>query len=225
MGTNVWAYRVGNFPSDAKTGWSYSIHFHGLDELIASLKAKRLERKVDTLAIVAHGDAGGLVQLDRDLTPLSIGSFISAFTDLNAYFEEGGGKLIFISCIAAIGADGDALLTGVSKLVPNTHVVGFTINGAMAQEGLPTAPGQVLDGDNFMRGMSAKLMKGRPVLTEYSVFSKWARNGYITKIPYQEQVKRLGFRCAWSTCPGHAKPTDRCVPALKGVGHARPWPG
>ncbi len=95
----------------------------------------------------------------------------------------------------------------------------------MAQEGLPTLPGQVLEADNFMRGMPAKLLKGLPILTEYSKFSKWARNGYITKIPIQEQIKKPNYRCAWSLCPGHAKPTDRCVPAIKGLGKPRPYPG
>jgi hypothetical protein len=225
MGTKIWAYRVGNFVSDSSSGWSYSFRFNAIKDLIKQLKEKNLERRVDTLAIVAHGDLGGVVQLDRNLTPSTVASFGVDFNDLNYFFEDGGGKLIFVSCIAALGSDGDNLLISISKYLPNVHVIGFTINGVMSKDGLPSLPGQVLEGESFMNGMSAKLMKGLPLITEYSFFSKWARNGFITKIPIQEQIKRPNYRCAWSLCPGHSSATHRCVPAIKGVSRPRPYPG
>lgn len=224
MGQKVWAWRVGNFPSDSSSGWTQSIHFKALEDLVDTLEKKKLRRQVDTLAIVAHGDAGGLVQLDRNLTPGTLASFGETLTAMDGYFGDWGGKLLFVSCIAALGKDGDDLLTGLSKYLPNVHVIGFTINGAMV-ESYPNLPGQVYEGQNFMSGMNAKLMKALPPLTEYSPFSKWARNGYITKIPYEEQVKRPKYRCAWSLCPGHKNPIDRCVPAIKGLGYPKPYPG
>jgi Domain of unknown function (DUF4347) len=224
MESKVWAFRVGNFVQDSSSGWSYSIRFNSLKELIEALREKKLSGQVETLAIVAHGDAAGLVQLDRDLNRSTIGSFGNALTNLNDFLMPHG-KLIFVSCLAALGQEGTELLIGISKYLPNRHIIGFTINGGMAQEGLPTLPGQVLEAENFMRGMPAKLLKELPTLTEYSNFSKWARNGYITKIPLQEQIKRPNYRCAWSLCPGHAKPTDRCVPAIKGLIKPRPYPG
>jgi hypothetical protein len=173
--------------------------------------------------IVAHGDAGGVVQLDRNLTSKTVASFGSELSALSGYLTTHA-HLVFVSCIAAVGPEGDVLLTEVSKYLPNRHVVGFTINGGMAQEGLPAMPGQVLEAENSQRGMPAKLLKGLPMLTEYSYFSKWARNGAITRIPAQEQVARPNFKCAWSACPGHAKSTDRCWPAIKGLAKARPYP-
>jgi hypothetical protein len=224
MGIKVWAFRTGNFVQDSSSGWRYSIPFNSLDGLIKELRDKKLMSQVETLAIIAHGDTGGLVQLDRDLTAKTIGSFGRALIDLNDFLIPFG-KLIFVSCIAALGEAGDDLLNGISQFMPNRHIIGFTINGATAQEGLPSVPGQVLEGENIIRGMPAKLLKGLPALTEYSYFSKWALNGHITKIPIQEQIKKPNYKCAWGLCPGHAKPTDRCEPAIKGLGGRRPYPG
>jgi len=220
MTARVWAFRAGNFTKDRSSGWSHTIHFKSLKELTEELANNSLEGQVEILAIVAHGDSNGLVQLDRNLTPGTLASFGDELDTLNKFLVTHG-KLIFVSCIAGTGKEGDELLTGISKRLPNRHVIGFTIFGGMAQEGFPTLPGQILEVQHWMPGMPAKLLKGLPTLTEYSYFSKWARNGYITRIPIDEQSKDEKHRCAWSLCPGHAKATDRCQPALKGVG--RPW--
>jgi hypothetical protein len=224
MKVRVWAFRVGNFVESSASGWAYAIRFNSLKDLIAGMSERKLNGRVESLAIVAHGDASGVVQLDSNLTPTTINNFTADLAAL-ADFLDPHAKLIFISCLAGSGKEGDQLLTGISRILSNVHVIGFTIQGAMAQEGLPSAAGQVLEGQNFMRGMPAEKMRGLPALTEYSAFSKWARNGYISRIPIQEQTKQPGYRCAWSSCPGHAHPMDRCQPAIKGMTKPFPYPG
>lgn len=223
MGCKVWAYRVGNYPDDKSSGWQHSIRFSSLDDLSKELDDRGLRRSVDTLGIVAHGDTGGLVQLDQDLTPATIASFGKSILQLNNYFETPA-KLMFLSCIAGDGPQGTKFLLELSSRLPNVHVIGFTIFGVEAAPGQPSRPGQMYEIESPAPQLTAKILKGLPLIDEYDKFSKWALNGYITKIPIQEQIKRPGYRCAWSTCPGHAKPTDRCVPAVRGLGRDRPYP-
>lgn len=224
MKVRVWAFRVGNFQKSPATGWAIAISFNSLKDLVSEMRRQKLDGSVETLAIVAHGDASGVVQLDKNLTPATLNAFTADLAALRSFLGPHS-KLIFISCLAGTGSEGDKLLTGISSILFNVHVIGFTINGAMAQEGLPSEAGQVLEGEYFMQGMPAKLMRTMPVLTEYSVYSKWARNGFITRIPVQEQMRRPGYRCAWSSCPGHAHPIDRCQPAIKGMSKPFPYPG
>ena len=226
MGVRVWAHRIGNFVRKPESGFGFTIRFSGLDDLIASMSKSGLRGRVESLVIVAHGDESGLVQLDRNLTPTALPSFDREFTNLKPYFEpSAGSKLIFMSCLAGLEKDGDRLLCGISARLANVHVSGFEVNGSTVAEGMPMEPGSLTDGIGLMNGGPAKLMKGKPVLDEYSIFSKWAFNGYITRIPAREQLQRKGLKCAWSLCPGHAKPTDRCVPATKGMQGARAYPG
>jgi Domain of unknown function (DUF4347) len=225
MGVNVWASRVGNFVASGHSEWAHVIHFNALSDLATSLTDKKLKQgEIEKLVIIAHGDAGGVVQLDRVLTPDTISSFASEIDALRGFMGVHC-KLIFMSCISAVGPQGSLLLTKLSSSLTNRHIIGFTIKGAMMAGGWPSTPGQVYEGDNFMSGMPAKAMKGMKPLTEYSVFSKWGRNGFITKIPYEEQVKNPNFKCAWWNCPGHAKPTEWCQPHFKGVKHLYPYPG
>jgi hypothetical protein len=209
----------------AHPDWAHVIHFNALGDLAKLLTDKKLkDGQIDRLAIIAHGDASGVVQLDRVLSPTTIGSFSSEISAVGGFVGQHG-KLIFISCLAGSGPAGSQLLTMISRTLSNRHIIGFTINGAMMAGAWPSAPGQVYEGENFISGMPATAMKGMKLLNEYSVFSKWARNGFITKIPYQEQVKNPHYKCAWSLCPGHARPTEWCQPHFKGAKHSYPYPG
>jgi hypothetical protein len=222
MGVNVWAFRVGNYVAWPPAGWMHAIRFSSLGDLTSELESRGLADNVETLAIVAHGDVAGLVQLDRNLTPGTIGSFSSEIAALGRYISSRG-KLVFMSCLAGADRDGDQLLTKLSLLLSNRSIIGFTIKGAKASEGMTCAAGQVYEGDGLLDGMPASQLRGLPELREGSLYSKWAWNGSITRLPTLEQAKRPKNKCAKPGCPGHKSPGDRCQLYVKGLSRPLPY--
>jgi hypothetical protein len=81
---------------------------------------------------------------------------------------------------------------------------------------LPSVPGQVYElpnGESYAGlGVPAAKLKGVKMLTEESIYSKWARNGVIVRKDALEQNRDPKHRCARPGCPGHKSATDRCFP-------------
>lgn len=128
----VWAAindpTVGTFRESTTTGWSHLFYFDTLSDLLIKMKQNRLRGKVDILGIVAHGDAGGLVNLGSPLTPETIDEFRNPLHTLRWYLKPQA-TVAFYSCVAAIGEGGSKLLAEVSRLLPGRYIVGFTVWG------------------------------------------------------------------------------------------------
>jgi hypothetical protein len=186
------------------TGWSDTLHFGTLNELIKGMEKRKLRGKVTRLGIVSHGDEPGLVRLDRRMTRATIASFEPELQRLRRYLTPDA-MLIFFSCISGKASEGNVFLNALSPRLPGRTVVGFTLDGE-TQGGLNQTPGLV-----FVR--ESRLVAARRgqenLQTPWHVAAKWSRNGAIVRdSPLERQV---GNRCANPRCPGHGKPTDRCA--------------
>ena len=122
---NVWATQVGIFKLPKESEWTHVFNQMGsLKKLVEKLKEGKLQRRVAKLAIVAHGDTAGLVQLDSDMTSTNVTSFRLDLADLIDYLTPNG-KLIFMSCIAGAGKEGDELLSTISSYLPGRYGLGL----------------------------------------------------------------------------------------------------
>jgi hypothetical protein len=206
-GRRIWAYRsdTGKWGPESADGWDRPFEANSLQELVDGLKKRKLEGQVEKLAIVAHGDAPGVVQLKPQLTPESLSSVKAQLSQLSTFLKPNG-KLLFESCIAGDGEPGTKLLTDISKLMPNVYVIGFEIPGGRSP--WPEAPGRLYE---KTEGMATGKQPENPVwLNEYSKFSKWALNGEIIRYDLGDQSLRPQKHCANLTCPGHANAADKC---------------
>lgn len=199
---NVWAFYTGSFRPNAGLGWNICFPIKSLENLCEQMKKRDLQYSVDKIGIVAHGDMNGVIQLDRQLKPETIASFRKELDELTTYLKIGG-MLIFFSCMAGRGNEGDKLLCGLSLRLEGRYVIGFTVTGGIGTD----KPGEIFATEYTQDGVS---FKGLPLLTEQSYDSKWAMEGQIVRIPLIEQVKRPNYRCAWKECPGHESPIHRC---------------
>src|SRR3954468_14721256 len=135
---------TGKWNKGSGTGWDHLILFSDLWDLVGQLERLNQKGQVQRLGIVAHGDQGGIVQLDRDLTAESALSFKSEFSALSQ-FRIPFGRLIFFSCIAGSGVAGTKLLNLLSgSFLRDRHVIGFEVVGYIAQSGFDNSPGGVL---------------------------------------------------------------------------------
>jgi hypothetical protein len=99
--------------------------------------------QVRKLAIVAHGDKNGVVQLERNLTADTAMSFKSEFLALSRFMVDFG-RLIFFSCIAGGDDPGTQLLNTLSaQCLPGRHVIGFEKFGSIGRYGSENAPGAI----------------------------------------------------------------------------------
>ena len=205
----VWAYRVGAWSKTASTGWSHTIQMKGLNDLLTSLQSEGLGNRVTHLAIVAHGDAPGQVQLDRPLTAASVEALSAVLTRLGAYLKQDG-MLTFYSCIAGKGPEGSDLLVALSNKLRGRTIVGFELYGLIGPSGALNAPGSMMatDASSAEMAMSAKALHGK--LSPWCPFAKRARDGKVVHYPVLEQAGRPGNRCASPTCPGHKEPQHSC---------------
>jgi len=212
QGRNVWAFRAGNFV-DKGNGWDQVIPFSSLADINKRLADSKLNGGVARLGIVAHGDAPGQVQLEGGpLTPETIAKYTIDLLALQAFLKSNG-KLIFVSCIAAKDQAGSRLLTGLSKILTNRYVIGFEIFGGFNR--YFSAPGDVYE-DPHGSSSGAPLEKQTNLirLTEASIYSKWALNGAIIRLPLSEVSKaqkgKEPYRCANPACPGHKTVVGEC---------------
>jgi hypothetical protein len=201
---NVWAYRVGQFTSQGGE-WDHSVNFDTLPDIVDRLnKAKIAKGQVKKLAIVAHGDSGGLVQLQEgNLTAETAGNFSKDLQAIRDYLWVNA-RLIFYSCIAAQGKGGSKLLNTLSGAhFPGRHVIGFERFGVISTTPPVEAPGQMrcslsnlkFSGPNpvaycsptaTLKPVSDPKRLTEQFLSEYSIYAKWSYNGQIIKLPHDE---------------------------------------
>lgn len=179
---SVWAYRnEGTFGfqwGDNLYGYDQLLMFPDLGNLMTQMDSEDLKGKVWRLSIVAHGNQAGVVQLEEtlSLSVATLGQFHGKFHRLRNYLTRDA-TLMFVSCIAGAGREGDALLKAVSVMLPTRYVVGFTQYGLLIATGL-NAPGAVYSqGSPFQAGELSGAQHER--LDVGSRFAKIARNGEI----------------------------------------------
>jgi hypothetical protein len=196
----VWAYRVSAFRTNPKSGWSHTINFSSLPDLVSNLDDAHLHGGVEQLAIVAHGDFAGQVHMDgRTAVSARSLSTLAPYLTSNA-------MLIFVSCIAGAGDTGSSFLTSVSRELPGRVIIGFSTWGFVDTTfGAPNDPGNVQAAPG-----GARPKAGTPRLTSWGSWAKWAYRGEIVRLPADEQKKRPGRRCASPRCPGHSSEQHRC---------------
>jgi hypothetical protein len=208
MGT-VWAYKEGFWTKDRKTGWADTIHMTGLADLCDSLEHLKLRGAVPRLAIVAHGNEPGVVQLDRKLSLSSLANFAPDFARLKPYLADKA-FLEFYACIAGKDEPGSRLLVALSQIFPGCTIVGFELYGLIGPEGSNNAPGEM---DAIQNEFSLFGKTPRPQLGRLDPWCRWAkraRYGQIVHLPALEQANRKLMKCANPLCPGHREPTDSC---------------
>ena len=193
--TGVWAYRIGKALPNPADGWPHVVKIRNFKDLISHLERARLVGNVSKLAIVAHGDSAGLVQMDRNVSPDNVELFADDFGKLATFLTKNG-KLMFMACQAGLANEGTHLLKKISSyLNPDQVVVGFSINGFWVGESSPGLAGNIFEAPKSMRGMPLKEYKGSKRMTEDSVFAKWAQDGRIIRLPLQEEISTL--RGSW----------------------------
>ena len=201
---NVWAFRIFAFKPNKPGGWNYTLHFNTLADLVEQLEKEKLQRRIDKLVIVAHGDNAGLVQFDKSLTRDSIEDFASELKKLGTLLSPTG-KLLFESCQAGGGEQGSELLMRISKyLAPEQTVVGFIVNGLSPGMAGGLA-GDIFEAPNSMSGMRASQFKdAKTRMTEESFYAKWARGGKIVRLPLIEEFSKLkgDWSIVWLKGPG-----------------------
>ena len=204
----VWATRVGKWAKDHSTGWGYIFEFSGLKDLVVSMARAGLRGRVAQLGIVAHGDKGGRVVLDRDLTPDRVSSeFSSELADLGRFLTPDG-SLAFYACIAGKGTDGSDLLVNLSNALPGRTIVAFVLYGYIGPGGAPNMPGMVEADDD--QNLPPRKEDALGYLDPWCRWAKRAKNGQIVHIPITEQNVRPGKKCANPHCGNHDNLGDSC---------------
>jgi hypothetical protein len=173
------------------------------------MEGARLKGAVTHLAVVAHGDSPGLVELDHGLTAGSISAFAADLT-LLATFLTKDAWLTFYSCIAGKDEPGSRLLTELSRKLPGRTIVGYELFGLIGPMGALNTPGTMtaVETPIAQLAMNPKAQHGN--LNPWCAFAKRARDGKIVHYPVLEQNTRPFRRCANPTCPGHSRPEHSC---------------
>jgi uncharacterized protein (TIGR03067 family) len=201
----VWAFRVGDFERNPGAGWTHAFKIKSLQDLLEELRDAELQGKVSQLAIVAHGDTGGLVQLDRDMTEKNVASFGKELAQLADYLTPDG-KLMFMSCVAGAGKEGTQLLGALSTYLRGRSIIGFIVNGTIRARGLA---GDVFEGARGSTGMDPRLFKGEPRMTEDSQYAKWVRDKRLVRLPLGEEFSSLKDSWTVITATTNAKPAGQ----------------
>jgi len=205
-------------------GWTMAMPaFSSLGNLISQMKDRNLKGIVSRLGIVAHGDSPGLIQLTgdfipgfKDLTVSNLSHYASDLKELRLYLEPAG-WLMFFSCIAGSGQQGDRLLSALSRLLPGRTIVGFTTYGwaPTLLGGAKIPAGDVYDAGYDQRSKRVD-QKGKKPMTEWYKTAKWAKNGWIIRQPRDEldyyQNRLPEKRCGSIFCLGHKASGDMCDP-------------
>src|SRR3954466_1704648 len=94
----------------------------GLSDLADSMERASLKGAVTHLAMVAHGDAPGLVELDHPLTAGTMPHFAAALEKLKTFLTRDA-WVTFYSCIAGKDEPGSRLLSHLSRQLPGRTIV------------------------------------------------------------------------------------------------------
>jgi hypothetical protein len=191
--------------------WEYGVRFKRVSELVDYMS--KVPGKCSRLAIMAHG-SGGLLDIEsvaagnfpatRDmqnkvleegaLTVANMNKFSAVLTQLNAQLEDGA-YVLFMSCNMAYHREGAELLIGISKILTNANVVGFTRTGTSFQvQSVQKCdyPGMKVGDYVVQAGSEAEEFKRKealltaPFADERHSFAKVARKGTLTKDPEPE---------------------------------------
>src|SRR4051812_34643945 len=136
----VWAYRVGVWANNSGAGWSNTVSMVGLSDLCDQLEKAKLTGAVSHLAIVAHGDSPGTVELDRVLTAATIPYLAAGLARLKTYLTTNA-WLTFYSCGAGKAGLGTRLLVELPSQLPGRTIVGFKLFGLIGPPGSLNTPG------------------------------------------------------------------------------------
>jgi uncharacterized protein (TIGR03067 family) len=201
----VWAFHTGDFKPDRSLGWTHAFKIKNLDDLIKKMSDEELVGSVSKLAIVAHGDSGGLVQLDPELTEKNVDSFSKDWKRLTQYLTPNA-KFMFMSCVAGAGTEGTQLLRAISSYLPGRLVIGFTINGSIRARGVA---GDIWEAPKGRTGMNPALFKGEPRMTDESVFAKWVQDGRLVRLPPVDELASLKGKWLITRATTNAKRADQ----------------
>jgi len=181
----------------------------GLSDLADQMEGAKLRGAVTHLAIVAHGDDPGTIQLDSALMPGTIPQFMGDLSRLANYLTQTA-WVTFYSCIAGKDAKGTRLLTELSRVLRGRTIVGFELFGLIGPAGSLNKPGKMTAVDTPVPQFALDPKAQHGDLNPWCPYAKRARDGKIVHLPMLEQNGRLGKRCANPTCPGHASPAHSC---------------
>ena len=181
----------------------------GLSGLSDQMEKAKLAGAVSHLAVVAHGDAPGLVELDHPMTAGSMPHFAADLAKLKTHLTPDA-WVTFYSCIAGKDEPGSRLLIELSRQLAGRTIVGFELFGFIGPPGALNTPGTMtaVETPIAQLAMNPKAQHGN--LNPWCPFAKRARNAAIVHYPILEQNGRRGMRCANPGCPGHASPSHSC---------------
>lgn len=161
--------------------------------------------KASTLGILAHGDAGGTVELgDEVLTVWTLDSFKSKFDDINAGLRDDATVYIY-GCLSGAGQNGSVLLKEISKMLPHKKIVGFNVlvivkPSTSRKEGsnfLGLGGRRCYDPDMWATTVQSKLGVGTDKLWDDSVAAlpdarsaKVVVDGVVTSWPKDEEAQK-----------------------------------
>lgn len=181
----------------------------GLSDLADSMERASLKGAVTHLAMVAHGDAPGLVQLDHPLTVGTMPQFAAALEKLKTLLTRDA-WVTFYSCIAGKDEPGSRFLCQLSRQLPGRTIVGFELFGLIGPAGSLNTPGTMIATETSLAQLAMKPSSQHGNLNPWCPFAKRARDGKVVHLPLLEQNARPGKRCANPACPGHASPAHAC---------------
>jgi len=205
----VWSFRVGAWTKNPGAGWSHTMQMSGLSDLADQLERAGLRGSVSHLAIVAHGDEPGLVQLNHSLTAGSISYFAADLAKLKTYLAMDA-WVTFYSCIAGKEDRGTRLLIELSRQLPGRTIVGFELFGLIGPPGALNTPGTMTAIETSIAQLAVNPKAQHGNLNPWCPFAKRARDGKIVHYPILEQNGRFQKRCANPACPGHSSPAHSC---------------
>jgi Domain of unknown function (DUF4347) len=193
----IWAYQPGAFRAGG--GWDDVISLTASDNLtnlIAQLEESGLQGSVEKLALVFHGDAGGVVRSDPVMTQSSVfenPAVAGRVAQLRDYLTPHA-SVIFYCCMSGVGPEGSNFLKALSTSWPGRTVVGFVTSGYVDPQYFTA--GDVFDVVAAIigavpQGMIRRDARGRitlPRMDPRGATAKEARDGGITRMPPREAM-------------------------------------
>ncbi len=183
---SVWASHRTKWAPNPDLQWEIAVGFSKFVDLPRILQEVDVERgTARRIAIHAHGDAPGRVQMEAELSPQTAEAppFRSALGEVGSFLREEG-CLIFFSCISGRGQQGSNLLTAISNVVKDRYIIGFSVFLMPIRH----IAGDVVlleEGGGSMHVPSRWVAENRdsPRIHKGSKFAKWALNGRIVRKP------------------------------------------
>ncbi|MGH8217272.1 MAG: DUF4347 domain-containing protein [Steroidobacteraceae bacterium] len=179
------------------------VGFSNIANLVPKLKDLD-DHDLEELALVTHGNAPGVLQIDPELNSQNVDSYANDIEKLRDYLASGA-QVTLYGCAAGCDAQGDILLKRLSGILAGCRIVGFFFFNELYGP---------VPGPKAVRVFSGNVTRS----DEYSEAAKWARNGVIIRPPlievtkFQEHDPAFTNRCGSDKCPGHSKFGDWCSP-------------